>query len=318
MVNNADGFFSNVNLISSSLPSETQTLIDLYAVKHNPFVYFKSVQEGSAVGNGVENVKSFNGLYADLASGQVPTFSFIVPNQCNDQHGRGNAGPQCDFDPNDNGTQEGLNPALIAAGDAAIQSLVTAIHSSPAWGWGHNAIILVWDENDYSATPITNKVLFTVDTNYGVSGVQSNAFYTHFSALKTLEAGFGLPCLNHACDSNVAAMTDLFAPAPPEEVTPASPARFLATVSYGNGAGLGNLVPITQDTKGFWFFSQADVDVVVKIVDARAINGKFWVFYGSLTNEQYSLTITDTFTGARKTYNNAQGQSTSGSDTSAF
>ena len=71
------------------------------------------------------------GLYADLASGSVPTFSFIVPNQCNDQHGRGNAGPFCNFDPNDNGTQAGLNPALMQAGDVAVRRIVTAIKEFP-------------------------------------------------------------------------------------------------------------------------------------------------------------------------------------------
>ncbi|MFY9674093.1 MAG: hypothetical protein WB817_20465 [Terriglobales bacterium] len=28
--------------------------------------------------------------------------------------------------------------------------------------------------------------------------------------LRTLEGGFKLPCLNHACDASTAAMTDLF------------------------------------------------------------------------------------------------------------
>jgi len=28
--------------------------------------------------------------------------------------------------------------------------------------------------------------------------------------LKSLEAAFGLPCLNHACDSDVKVMSDLF------------------------------------------------------------------------------------------------------------
>src|SRR5262249_14462251 len=46
-VNNSDGYFSNANPIKSSLPGESQTLINLYAVKHNPFVYFRSVQEGT-------------------------------------------------------------------------------------------------------------------------------------------------------------------------------------------------------------------------------------------------------------------------------
>jgi len=50
-----------------------------------------------------------------------------------------------------------------------------------------------------------------VDTNYGVSGVRSTKPYTHFSLLRTLEAGFGVPCLNHACDAGVSVMSDLFA-----------------------------------------------------------------------------------------------------------
>jgi len=320
-VNNSDGYYSNVNPITSSLPSETQTLINLYAVKHNPFAYFKSVQEGPA-GNNLANTVGFdgaNGLYADLASGQVPSFSIIVPNQCNDQHGRGNAGPLCDFDPSTTGTQEGLNPALIYQGDKTIETLVRAIHASPAWGWGHNAIVVWWDENDYSATPNTNQVLLTVETNYGVSGVSSNAFYTHFSLLKTIEAGFGLPCLNHACDGDVATMTDLFEAVPPAQVTPASPARFLTTVTWTSptATGSGNLTPISADTKGFWFFSPDNIDLVVKVVDGRAVNGKFWVFYGSLTTEQFTVTVTDTLTGATRTYTGS-GQNSSGADTAAF
>jgi len=321
LVNNSDGFYSDVNPISSSLPAETQSLIKLYAVKHNPFVYFKSVQEGTNPGSSLANTVGFETLFGDLASGQVPSFSFIAPNQCNDQHGRGNAGPLCDFDPSSTGTQAGLNPGLILQGDRTIQTLVTAIHGSPAWGWGHNAIVLLWDENDYSATPNTNQVLLTVETNYGVNGIQSSNFYTHFSLLKTLDAGFGLPCLNHACDANVAAMTDLFAPIPPEQVVPASPARFLATVTWtapDGSAGSGNLTVISAETKGFWFFSSDNIDLVFKVLDGRAVNNKFWVFWGSLTNVQYTLTVTDTLTGAKKVYQNPQGQMTSGADTTAF
>jgi phosphatidylinositol-3-phosphatase len=149
-------------------------------------------------------------LYEDLESGHVPNFSLIAPNQCNDQHGRGNAGPQCDFDPNDNGGQAGLNPASIYIGDLKLRNIVHAIHASPAWRQGRNAIIVVWDENDYSFAPNVNHVAATVDTNYGSHGLTSANFYTHFSVLKSLEAGFGLPCLNHACDENVQVMSDLF------------------------------------------------------------------------------------------------------------
>jgi hypothetical protein len=210
----SDGFFTDKTDIPSIIPGETQTLVKLYAAKHNPFVYFRSVQEGHNPGATLKNVVGFEGkggLYEDLESGHVPEFSLIAPNQCNDQHGRDNGGPQCDFDPQSTGTQTGLNPALIYLGDLTLRNLVKAIHASPAWREGRNAIVIVWDENDYSLSPNTNRVLTTVESNYGVRGKSSGRFYTHFSLLKSFESGLDLPCLNHACDSNVNVMSDLFA-----------------------------------------------------------------------------------------------------------
>jgi hypothetical protein len=171
------------------------------------------VQQGSNQLNSYANMSAFDGaggLWSDLGSGNVPNYSLIAPNQCNDQHGRGNAGAFCNYDPTSNGTQAGLNPALIILGDQAVQKLVTAIHASPAWTNGRNAIVLVWDENDYAVQPITNKVVTIVDTNYAGHPHQSQKFYTHFSLLRSIEGGLGLPCLNHACDSNTNTMTDLF------------------------------------------------------------------------------------------------------------
>jgi hypothetical protein len=101
-------------------------------------------------------------------------------------------------------------PALIQQGDQTLQKLVTAIKASPVWHKGHNAIVIVWDENDYSISPITNQVALIVDTNFTRHRVTSNNFYTHFNLLNTLEHAFGLPCLNHACDSSAYAMGDLF------------------------------------------------------------------------------------------------------------
>ncbi len=212
-VNFSDGFFTDSTNIPGVLPGEKQTLIKLYAAKHNPFVYFRSIQEAEVPGASLKNVTGFlgaGGLYEDLEAGTVPAFSLIAPNQCNDQHGRGNAGPQCDFDPVDNGSQAGLNPALIYLGDLTLRNVVNAIHASPAWKSGKNAIVVVWDENDYSIAPSTNQVPAIVETNFGAKGVKSASFYTHFSLLRTIEGGLGLPCLNHACDESAKTMFDLF------------------------------------------------------------------------------------------------------------
>ena len=208
----SDGFFTDVTPPPDSLGGSS-ALLKLYAAKHNPFVYFKSVQDGQNRRNTLANVVGFEGkggLYDDLASGRVPDFSFIAPNQCNDQHGRGNGGSQCAFDPLTDGSQAGLNPALIYVGDLTLRTLVSAIHRSPVWSQGNNAIVVVWDENDYSYSPNLNQVLLTVDTNYGSHGVHSSNYYTHFSLLRTIEGGFRLPCLNHACDKSTATMLDLF------------------------------------------------------------------------------------------------------------
>ena len=218
-VNTSDGVYTSATDFTKILPTLTppltsSDLVALYAVKHNPFAYFKAVQDGANPALSLKNIVGFTGaggLYADLAAGASPSYSLIAPNQCNDQHGRGNAGAFCNYDPGSTGSQSDLNPALIKRGDVALQTIITAIHQSPSWKQGHNAIVVVWDENDYSNAPNTNKVLVTVETTFGVQPVQSARFYTHFSLLKTIEAGFGLPCLNHACDSTVAVMSDLFA-----------------------------------------------------------------------------------------------------------
>jgi hypothetical protein len=208
--NNTDG--ATLQTLTGATPSQ---IVHLYAVKHDPFAYFRSVQEAPVHSPlGLGNIVSFtgaHGLMDDLADGRLPDYSFIVPNQCNDQHGQNNASAACFEDPNDNGTLVGLNPGLIFQGDLTLRTLVKAIHDSPVWPHGRNAIVILWDENDYSAAPNPNRVVLTVDTNYGVHGIQSDRFYTHFSLLRTIEAGFELPCLNHACDSESKVMSDLFA-----------------------------------------------------------------------------------------------------------
>jgi hypothetical protein len=211
----SDGYFTDVTGpgLNGPPPAALGGLLKLYAAKHNPFVYFKSVQDGTDPNNSLANVVGFEGkggLYDDLASGHVPDLAFIAPNQCNDQHGRGNGGSQCAFDPVTDGSQAGLNPALIYVGDLTLRTLVAAIHRSPAWRNGRSVIVTVWDENDYSFVPNLNQVLLIVDTNYGAHHVSSGKYYTHFSLTKSLDAGFRLPCLNHACDANVKAMSDLF------------------------------------------------------------------------------------------------------------
>jgi photosystem II stability/assembly factor-like uncharacterized protein len=98
--------------------------------------------------------------------------------------------------------------------------------------------------------------------------------------------------------------------------------RFKVQVAWKvptNGTGGdASAVPLTSDTGYFWFFSANNIELVVKVVDGRPVNGKFWVFYGALSNVEYFVTVTDTQTGAVKVYSNPSGQQSSVADTLAF
>ncbi|HYR46650.1 MAG TPA: PKD domain-containing protein, partial [Thermoanaerobaculia bacterium] len=98
--------------------------------------------------------------------------------------------------------------------------------------------------------------------------------------------------------------------------------RFRATVFWrvpSQGiSGPGWAVPITGASGYFWFFSPSNVELIVKVLDGRAVNGDFWVFYGALSDVEYTLTVTDTKTGAVKSYFNPAGRLASAADTAAF
>ncbi len=82
--------------------------------------------------------------------------------------------------------------------------------------------------------------------------------------------------------------------------------------------GAGQPVQLTNDTGYFWFFSDANVELMVKVLDARGVNGKFWVFFGALSNVEYTINVFDTVSGALRSYSNPQGAFASAGDTSAF
>jgi hypothetical protein len=90
-----------------------------------------------------------------------------------------------------------------------------------------------------------------------------------------------------------------------------------AVASQG-ASGRGRAVAVTGDTGYFWFFDEANVELMLKVLDGRAVNGKFWVFFGALSNVAYTVTVTDTQTGERKTYVNPDGVMASVADVTAF
>ena len=97
--------------------------------------------------------------------------------------------------------------------------------------------------------------------------------------------------------------------------------RFHVSVAWATTdgrTGTGQAVSLTDDTGYFWFFDSGNVELVVKVLDGRGVNGHFWVFYGALSDVRYTITVDDTTGGTRRTYQNPQGNMASVADTNAF
>jgi hypothetical protein len=80
--------------------------------------------------------------------------------------------------------------------------------------------------------------------------------------------------------------------------------RVEAAWRTGAAAGNGTAVALTADTGYFWFFNQANVEVVVKALDGCTGNDHIWVFASGLTNVAVDLTVTDLRSGAQRFYHN--------------
>jgi hypothetical protein len=96
--------------------------------------------------------------------------------------------------------------------------------------------------------------------------------------------------------------------------------RFRAAVTWraGGRSGNGHAATLSAGAGYFWFFAPAEPDLVVKIVDGRPVNGRFWVFRGALSDVEYTLTVGDTASGRQRSYSNPPGRLTSAADTGAF
>ncbi|HEY0512169.1 MAG TPA: hypothetical protein VGH73_09710 [Thermoanaerobaculia bacterium] len=97
--------------------------------------------------------------------------------------------------------------------------------------------------------------------------------------------------------------------------------RFQAEVVWtvpGLGSGVGQAVPLTDDTGTFWFFANDNAELMVKVLDGRAVNRHFWVFYGGLSDVEYTLTVTDLKTGLQDVFHNPAGRPASAADVAAF
>ncbi|MCP4569603.1 MAG: hypothetical protein GY841_18655, partial [FCB group bacterium] len=110
---------------------------------------------------------------------------------------------------------------------------------------------------------------------------------------------------------------------PGAEVLCLSGGRFRVEVTWrnqhaGGVEGPGRATAGTDDSGYFWFFDADNLELAVKLLDGRGVNGRFWFFYGGLSDVEYWITVTDTETGESRTYHNPPGEICGGADVSAF
>jgi hypothetical protein len=88
--------------------------------------------------------------------------------------------------------------------------------------------------------------------------------------------------------------------------------RFEVETSWRTGEGdegAGQAVPLTDDTGYFWFFGADNVEVILKVLDACALEGfeSFWVFAAGLSDVEVTVRVTDTVSGEVREYYNPLG-----------
>ena len=79
-----------------------------------------------------------------------------------------------------------------------------------------------------------------------------------------------------------------------------------------------NPAATNPDVAIFGFANPQDVEVIVRIVDARPFAPRYDVYYGGLTDVEYWVHVTDTVTGTTRQYYNAPNTVGGGVDRVSF
>ena len=219
--------FNGVFDSNSLLNAYNDSLQYNYAAKHNPMVFFNDTNGGNNTTTSnplAGNYAPLQQLAVDLANNTVANYTWITPNQYNDQHSGLSAG------------FAGLtgDSAQLKVGDNALARMVPMIMSSKAYKDG-GVIILWWDESegdgesgdnadDFNHTIPEIVISDLAHPNEGGMPYASPVDMTHSSDLRTMQnifhvkaTGGSSPYLGDAANAND--LSDLFAPG----VIPARP-----------------------------------------------------------------------------------------------
>lgn len=139
----------------------------LYAVKHNPFLYYPSVTRDPSYCRAHD--VPYSALATDLANaGTLPDFAFISPNLCDDMH-----------------------DCSVPAGDRWLKANVRKILASPAFTRENSLLVITFDEGDSGDNVVPCVFAGPAARTHAVAPTA----FTHYSLLRTIEDAWGLPPL---------------------------------------------------------------------------------------------------------------------------
>jgi|SRR5579864_2318389 len=207
---------------AESLPSAGYVGADVYPYtrRHNPFVFYSDVVNSSVQG---QNLLPFTQFSIDLANGQLPNFSYILPNLHDDAH-------DCPA-----GLTTCTDTQKLSAADTWLQTNLSALLKSSFFqAGGDGLLVIVWDESTSSdATHGGGHVATLVIGPKVLQVARPSNFYQHESTLKLILESLGLS--THLSAATLASdMIQFFsssAPAIPVAVSPTS--LFLGYVPVG-------------------------------------------------------------------------------------
>lgn len=139
-----------------------------YAARHNPAVYFANIR-----GACLESDRNLSALPRLLAGHNLPAFTWITPNICDDMH-----------------------DCSAASGDAWLATWLARLVDSAAYRADSTVIFITWDES--SGRSATNRVGLFVVAPSVPAGARVGVLANHFALLRTTEWLLGLPGLGAA------------------------------------------------------------------------------------------------------------------------
>lgn len=169
---------------AESLPSIGYTGPDVYpyAKRHTPLSFFSDVVNSQAE---VSNLVPFTEFATDLASGQLPAFSFVAPNLLHDAH-----------------------DGSLEQADTWLQQNIEPLISSATFQAG--LLIIVFDESYTSdLTHGGGHVPCIIVSPLAIPGHRSTALYQHESSLQLMMEGMGLTDFPGAA-ANAPSMAEFF------------------------------------------------------------------------------------------------------------